>query len=280
MNHQADPILRAMTNDGAFRLVAICSTETVRAAVTAQYVRGPTALRFGELLTAAVLVRQTMAPDYRVQLTLHAPSGGRLLADSQPGGLTRGIVTPSPTGASIEVGGLLQVSRTVLHGRLHESVVDLGHAATISDALMAYMQDSEQITSFAAVSYLPEAPDMAGGFIVQLLPDAPRDTVEAMTVRLEGLPPFDELLRRTGGDLAALTDELLAPLPYTLLGEDSLHFGCVCDLERVVGAIATLDRGAVAELAAAGKPLEIDCDYCHQKYTVPVEQLTTLLERS
>ena len=62
-----DHALRAITLDGAFRVVAICATDTARAIVAAQKASARRAVLLAEMLTGTVLVRETMSPDLRVQ---------------------------------------------------------------------------------------------------------------------------------------------------------------------------------------------------------------------
>src|ERR1700678_881457 len=88
----ADSVVRAITEDGAFRVIAARTTETVRGAVAAQGARGVTARHFGELLTGAVLLREAMAPRQRVQAILKGAAKGSLIADSHPDGTSRGLV--------------------------------------------------------------------------------------------------------------------------------------------------------------------------------------------
>jgi redox-regulated HSP33 family molecular chaperone len=87
-----DSVLRAVSNDGGFRVITALTTETARAAIAAQRAEGETALLFAGLLTGAVLFRETMAPNMRIQCVLDA-GGRRLVADAHPGGDTRGLVT-------------------------------------------------------------------------------------------------------------------------------------------------------------------------------------------
>ena len=62
-----DRVIRAMTNDGAFRVIAAVTTQTVRGAVAAQQAKGAIAARFGDLLTGSILIREAMSPTLRVQ---------------------------------------------------------------------------------------------------------------------------------------------------------------------------------------------------------------------
>src|SRR5580704_11403542 len=88
-----DTALRAITDDGAFRVIAIRTTETVREAADAQEARGDVRRLFGELLTGSILIRHTMAPDLRVQAILQGGDrASRMVADANPDGSTRGLV--------------------------------------------------------------------------------------------------------------------------------------------------------------------------------------------
>ena len=64
---ETDSVVRAMTNDGAFRIVAARTTDTGQAVIAAQKLSGVLAHNMADLVTTAVLYRETMAPSQRVQ---------------------------------------------------------------------------------------------------------------------------------------------------------------------------------------------------------------------
>src|SRR5687767_14004885 len=111
MSGRPDTVLRAITDDGAFRVITALTTRTVRGAAQAQKVAGATARHFGDLLTGAVLYRETMAPNYRVQGILKGAGGsGSLVADSHPFGKTRGLVqVPDKRELSLADGAVIQM---------------------------------------------------------------------------------------------------------------------------------------------------------------------------
>ncbi len=210
-----DGVVRAITRDGAFRVVAVRTTDTVRGAMQAQNVRGASAQHFGELLTGAVIVREAMAPQLRLQCILKGASGrGSLVADSHPDGSTRGLVNFGTRKSELDLrdGALLQVMRTLPNGSLHQGVVQVPRTGGVSGALMAYLQDSEQVVSVIAVrSLLDDSGDLvaAGGYLVQLLPDVERAPLMIMTERLQGDVDLDALLRGEAGSAGGLVDEVL-----------------------------------------------------------------------
>jgi len=279
-----DHVLRAITDDGAFRVVTIQTTDTVQGAIHAQGIDGPAARVFADLLTGAVLVRETMSPDLRVQAILQATdSKSRMVADTHPDGMTRGLWLPREGAdrASFALGSdaRLQVARTLHNGAPHQGVVEVPEQRGISGALMNYMQSSEQVFSVIAVGARFAAGEVIGaaGYIVQLLPEVGEGPLMVMTERLDDFQRIDKLLEQGGAEPRALLGELLYGMPYTEVGETTVHFGCNCSRERILSSLSTLPRHEVQELFDRGEVLEIACDYCKKEYQIGAEQLRGLL---
>jgi molecular chaperone Hsp33 len=282
----SDRVIRAMTNDGAFRVIAAVTTQTVRGAVLAQQAKGKVAARFGELLTGAILIREAMSPTLRVQGILKIPGGGSMVADAHPDGKTRGIVGFSGAAAS-NTGShmLLEMMRTLQNGALHRGIVEVTFddgAGGISDALMSYMQQSEQIVSTIAVSTLMDGEEIvaAGGYMVELLPEVERGPLMVMTQRLEDFPPLSELLRKETKLTTHLVEELLYGMPHTLLAESELTYGCQCSELRLLSSLITLPRAEINALLEDNRVLEIQCDYCRKDYAISPTQLKSFLTPS
>lgn len=284
-----DSALRAMTNDGAFRVIVVRTSDTVRELLRVQHASGATAQRLGELATGAILVRETMAPDYRLQaLWRSADHRTRLVADSYPDGGTRGLVMPpskrpvsTPT-ITTAPGGTLEIVRTLYSGELHRGVVEVPEGGGISEALMTYLQSSEQVASMVSVACVLDGTRLvaAGGYLVQLLPEVGRGPLAIMAERLRDFTSIGELLVKTDAAPHPLLDELLYGMEFTRLTESPLRWKCRCDTVRVMSSLATLSKTDLAELVEAGKTIELSCDYCGQNYNVSPSQLVGLLEQS
>jgi molecular chaperone Hsp33 len=276
-----DGVVRALTDDGSFRVIAAVTTDTVRGAAAAQGASGATARRFGELVTGAVLVREVMAPQLRVQAILKgAPGRGSLIADSHPDGSTRGLVNFGASGAEAvapgaESSGLLQVMRTMPNGALHQGVVSVPPAGSVEDALMTYFQESEQIVSVAGVAALDAGGEImaAGGFVVQLLPEVGRGPLMIMTERLQSGLSLEAMLRTDEPTAEGLLDELLYGMTFTCVGAAEVAFRCHCSELRLIESLATLPAGDIADMLSSAEPLEIRCDYCKRDYAIAPEAL-------
>jgi molecular chaperone Hsp33 len=279
----SDSVLRALTDDGAFRVVVARTTETTQAALSAQSAFDVTGQLLGELITGAVLVRETMAPTHRVQALLRSQDArGRLVADAHPDGGSRGLATRSGGLAQIDPSqGTLEVLRTLYNGELHRGVVHIPERGTISQGLMAYMASSEQVASMVAVSCCIEGGRVraAGGYMVQLLPEVGTAPLAIMTERLRDFENVDALVKQLDAAPAPLLEELLYGMPYTRVSDSPLSFQCQCSALRVMTALASIARNDLEELSRE-PVIEMSCDYCGRSYAVSPEQLKGMLSPS
>ncbi|PKN54441.1 MAG: heat-shock protein Hsp33 [Deltaproteobacteria bacterium HGW-Deltaproteobacteria-14] len=280
MQSPSDRVLRAVTEDGSFRVISARTTEMVREGARIHGVTGPEARLFGELLTAAVLIRETMSPGHRVQVAIGGAEGGSMVADSHPDdGLTRGLVSRGAQVERVRLGpsSLVKVVRTLARG-LHQSVVEAGSDG-VSGAMMSYLQASEQVTATLGVATVMDGDRVvaSGGYVVQLLPECQQGPLMVMTERLADFASLDDFVVRHDADAGSLLGELLFGFHHERLSDEPLVYGCICSAERALGAISTLGAEELHEAASAGEALELTCEYCNHLWSIPPEQIRTLL---
>lgn len=279
-----DRVVRAMTNDGAFRIITARTLDTARAAVKAQDLGGDNARIMAELITAAVLFRETMAPGLRVQAALRgAHETGQMVADSHPDGWNRALIQqrearPFDAGP----GALMQMMRTMPNKELNQGVVEVPAGGTTSDALMAYLDQSEQVQAMVRVcAVLDDAGELvaSGGYIVQVLPEAPdrEGMLLLMAQRIEDdFMAIGPRLTKTDSDAMHLVHEIFWGMEYTELADTPIEHGCDCSRVRVLTSLSTLSRQDIDDLLAEGEPLDITCEWCGTNYRVEVADLRGL----
>jgi molecular chaperone Hsp33 len=280
-----DSVLRAITDDGAFRVIVARTTDTVQHVLNAQGASGATGKHLGDLVTGSILFRETMAPNLRVQGILKGAGGsGSLVADSHPSGKTRGLVQLSSGSSEINIGpgAIMQMMRTLPDGKINQGFVEVPDSGGISRALMEYMQTSEQVVSMLAMGTLLDETRVlaAGGYLVQLLPEVGRGPLMVMTERLRDFENIDAQLKDPNFTPDWLLEELLYGMPYTRLESSEIGFECWCNELRVVSAIATLPKPDIEHLLAGGEVLEIACEYCKREFRIPPARLQGLLNES
>lgn len=280
----ADSVVRAMTNDGAFRVVTARMTDTVNRALQTQQAWGDNGRYLGELLVGSVLVRETMAPSHRVQgLFRTRDRRGQLVADAHPDGGTRGLLARRQGLVDVSLeGGTLEMMRTLYSGEVHRGVVPIPDQGGLSEALMTYMAASEQVASMIAVACVLQGEQVkaAGGYIVQLLPEVGRGPLAIMTERLRDFEHIEGLITEIDAAPAPLLEELLFGMPYTQLDHSALSYKCRCDTVRVMSALASLSRADLEDLLSGEQVIEMECDYCGQQYAVSPVELQGLLQQS
>ncbi|HEX4337650.1 MAG TPA: Hsp33 family molecular chaperone HslO [Polyangiaceae bacterium] len=279
-----DSVFRAMTDDGTFRVVTAQTTHTVRGALAAQGATGETARHFANLLTGVVLLRLTMAPQLRVQAILRGSGrSGSLVADSHPSGNTRGLVTAATSGEALDLGqgSLLRLMRTLQDGSLQQGVVEVPKGG-IAPAFMTYLSVSEQVSCMIGVGAVigDDGAMSAGGYLVQILPEAQRGPLMIMSERLEEFRTIDDRVARPDFSPSTLMSELLYGMPFTPLAETDVRFECWCSHISVVAALSSLPRTEVQSMIDDGDVLEIRCDYCNAQYRVSPAELRGLLDAS
>jgi molecular chaperone Hsp33 len=277
-----DRVLRALTTDGGFRVIAASTTRTVQGAIAAQKAPFPAAETFADLLTSAILFRESMSPEFRVQVIMQASDQrSRLVADALPGGITRGLVTLPEGLRAMPVGpnGVLQVQRTMANGEVHTGVVSVPEDGDVSRAMMRYMHESEQIVTMVTVGCHIENGVVvsAGGLLLQLLPEVERQKLMVMTERMEDFRDIHPLLAQGKADPKTLIDETFWGMEYVQTSESELDFGCHCSPARLAASLSTLPKSEIEDMIAAGAPLEITCQFCGTEYKFHPEQLRGML---
>lgn len=277
-----------MTDDGAFRVIVTRTTTLVREICEAQGITSSTAQTMGDLLTGTILFRETMSPGLRVQgIVRSAEPKISLIADSAPGGATRGLVQGQAISDFIAAEGtFLQMMRTLQNGSINQGIVKIAIEQTsqidhngISRGMMAYMKESEQVDTMLALCTRRDEQGgivESGGYMVQLLPEVGRAPLSIMAERLEDFRTIDHLLV-DGFDPQLVLDELLYGMPYTQLDQSDLAFSCWCSESRLLGALATLDKSEIRSMIDEEAPLEIDCEYCRKHYVIQTHRLAGLI---
>lgn len=267
-----DRVQRAMTNDGSFRVLVASTTQTARAVVAAQSVAGATAAQIANVLTATILVRETMAPENRVQIIYKDARGSQLVGDGYPEGKTRGLVRIKSGAGEVEIGagGVFQVERIVRLGKSHQGIIPTADGEDLVVALRNYFLRSEQVTTMVDLACVERDGDVvaAGGYVVQLLPELTDPPLRAMHQRLQEMGRIETLFDDQGVDPARIMAEVLGDGEHTMLADSPVVFHCPCDRQRVRVAAAALGRDELKKLMAEEEDLSISCDYCRAPYTL------------
>jgi molecular chaperone Hsp33 len=255
----------------------------VRGIAKSQGVRGHTLENLADLASGTILLRLTMAPNYRVQGIIQGVGGGTLVGDSWPDGGTRGLLRASDGQVAFGEGARMQLMRSLPNGSMHQGIVEVSKEHRVSGALMSYLLESEQVTSAIGVGCVVSEGEilLAGGYVVQLLPECTEPPLAVMYERLRhDFADFSRVLAEVDADPDRLVAEILRDMPYTRTLEFALDYRCRCSAERVLASLATVGKDDLEDMIRRAEPLSITCDYCQQQYEVQPQMLQGLLAPS
>ena len=290
----SDYLVRGMSMDGFVKAVAICSTETVRRGAEIHKTTPNATAAFGRALTAASMMGNMQKVE-NGSMTLQIKGGGpigTIVCVSDPQGNVRGyvyepnvpLVEKYPgkldVGATVGTDGTLTVIRDLQMKEPYVGSIELV-SGEIGDDVTAYFAQSEQTPTACALGVLvdrDQSVKVAGGYLLQLLPGAPEETIDkleqgiqragAVTAMLEqGMTPED-ILGQVCGDLGILFMET-TPISYK----------CYCDRKRVEGALISLGKKELQEIADEGKTFPVECQFCDTVYKFTPEDLQGLLKK-
>ena len=289
-----DDLVRGMSMDGFVKVVAIRSTEIVRRGAEIHKTAPNATAAFGRALTAASMMGNMQKVEngsMTLQIKGDGPIG-TIVCVSDPVGNVRGYVyEPNvpfvekypgklDVGATVGNDGMLTVIRDLQMKEPYVGSIPLV-SGEIGDDVTAYFVRSEQIPTACALGVLVDrdcSVRVAGGYLLQLLPGAPDETIDvveagikragAVTAMLDkGMTPED-ILGQVCGDLGVVFMET-TPVEYK----------CYCSRERVTAALISLGKKELEEIAEEGKPFPVECQFCDEQYVFTPEDIRELLKQ-
>jgi molecular chaperone Hsp33 len=283
-----------MSMDGFVKVVAIRSTELVRRGAQIHNTAPNATAAFGRVLTAASMMGNMQKVENGSMTLQFKGDGpiGSIVCVSDPTGNVRGyvyepnvpLVEKHPgkldVGATVGKNGTLTVIRDLQMKEPYVGSIPLV-SGEIGDDITAYFVQSEQIPTACALGVLVDrdcSVKVAGGYLIQLLPGAPDETIDkleegirragAVTAMLEaGLTPED-ILGQVMGDLGVL-----------FLETTEVAYKCYCDRERVTAALISLGRKELQEIAQEGKTFPVECQFCDTTYSFTPDDIQEILKK-
>ena len=286
-----DRIIRATAGDGFIKMAVIDSRDIVQRASEIHGCSPTASAALGRTLSAASLLGDMMKEE-NGSLTIRINGGGPIgsvVAVSDSAGNVRGAVSdpsvdlPLRADGKLNVGGAVGRDGTMTVSRdigLKEPYI--GSTALVSgeiaEDLTAYLLESDQVPSACALGVLVDTDlsiKAAGGFIVQLMPGAPEEYIDALEENIFLMDQLTTVLAEDGAE--ALFAQVLKGFDYHIVSEAPVCYRCYCSRERALEAIACLDRAELEEMAAEEESISVGCQFCDAEYVFTAEDLRAVL---
>ena len=290
-----DYLVRGMSKDGFVKCVAIRSTETVRRGAEIQGTTPNATAAFGRALTAASMMGNMQKVE-NGSMTLQIKGGGpigTIVCVSDAVGNVRGYVTEPKVplvekypgkldvGATVGPDGTLTVIRDLQMKEPYIGSVALT-SGEIGDDVTAYFAQSEQTPTACALGVLvdrAQSVKVAGGYLFQLLPDAPEATISALEQGIRKAGAVTPMLDK-GMTPEEILQTVCGELGVDILEKQEIAYKCYCSRERVSAALLSLGRGELEEIISEDKAFPVECQFCDTVYTFTPADIREMLEKA
>ena len=286
-----DYIVRATAAQGQIRAFAATTREMVETARKAHNTSPVVTAALGRLLTGGAMMGVMMKGDKDVltlQIKCDGPIHG-LVVTADAKGNVKGYADQTDVMLPANAQGKLDVGGAVGSGIL-SVIKDLGlkepyvgqtqlQTGEIGDDLTYYFASSEQVPSCVGLGVLMERDNTvkrAGGFIVQLMPDATEEIIEKLEANLAQITSVTGLLDQ-GDTPEMILEKLLGNLDLEILDRMETRFHCNCDKVRVGKVLISLGKKELQSMIDEGNEVQLNCHFCNTDYTFSVEELKELL---
>lgn len=288
----SDYMIRATAANSQVRAFAITTRDMVEHARAAHNTSPVATAALGRLMTGVAMMGSMMKGDKNI-LTLQIQCSGPIqgltvTADSK--GNVKGYVNNPDVILPASAKGKLDVGRAVDLGVL-TVIKDLGlkepyvgqvelKTGEIADDLTYYFASSEQVPSAVGLGVLMEKNNTvrrAGGFIVQLMPNAEEEVIVQLEKNLAEITSVTELLDQ-GCTPEMILEKLLGNMGLEILDRMDTQFYCNCDKDRVAKALISIGAKELQSLIDEGKTIELNCHFCNTNYEFTVDEMKELLE--
>lgn len=286
-----DYLVRAIAANGQVRAFAAYTKNTVETARQAHNTSPVVTAGLGRLLTAGAMMGSMMKGDRDV-LTIKAEGSGPVghyLVTADSKGNVKGyaanpnVILPANAAGKLDVGGSLGVGLLTV-------IKDLGLkepytgtcelvSGEIAEDLTYYFASSEQTPSSVGLGVLmtkDNTVNVAGGFIIQLMPDATEETISIVEEKISTIKSVTSMLEN-GLAPEGIINLILGGLAPDILDKIPVRFYCNCSKERVSKALIAIGRKELDNIIEENEPIEVKCHFCNKAYNFTVDELKKLV---
>lgn len=286
-----DYIVRASLANDSIRAFAISSTHLVAEARERHRTLPVVTAALGRLLSAGAIMGSMMKGDkdiVTVSLKGDGPAGYiTVTADSH--GHVKGfpgnpnVDIPRKYAGKLDVGaavgrGLLTVSYDLGLKEPYSGQVEI-QTGEVAEDLAYYFTVSEQLPSAVGLGVMVDTDSSvkhAGGFIVQLLPDAPEDVIELLEKKLANLEPVTTMMEQ-GMTPEEMLLHIFEGVDIEFTERHDVKFYCDCSKEKVKRALAAISDKDLQDIVNDDEDIEVKCFFCNTAYKFSIADIKDIL---
>lgn len=290
-----DTLIRGNSTDGAIRVFSAITTDTVNEARRIHNTSATASAALGRLLTAAAIMGvQLKGEEDSVTLQINGDGAiGMMVAVTDSKAHVRGYVEnpyadlPVNKKGKLDVGGIVGKGFLSVIRDLNMKEPYIGRTPLVSgeiaEDITYYYAKSEQVPTALALGVLVDTDlsiKAAGGYMIQLMPEADDQTAERLTEIINTLPPVTDMINdgMNAEDIAfAVTNG------FDMLLENNAAvpaYRCKCSRDRMERALISIGKDEIKSIIDEQGEAEMGCRFCDKKYVFSKEELMALYDKA
>ena len=291
----SDVLVRGQSLDGAIRIFVAVTTDLVNEAQRLHDTSPVATAALGRTLTVAALMGQGLKNDtdsVTIQFRGDGPLGN-MVAVTDSKSRVRGYVVNPYVDLPLNEKGKLDVGGAVGRGYLH-IIRDLSLkepysgqvpiiSGEIAEDVTYYYAKSEQIPTAIGLGVLVGTDNKAvcaGGFMLQLMPEATEDVAAKIEDRMQEIMPITEMLENgmTAEDILFYLTDGFDMLVHNETVEPK--YECKCSQKRMHDAVVSVGKQELRKIIEEDGKCEVECQFCNSKFVFDKAQLEEMYEKS
>jgi len=289
-----DNLIRGITENKQVRFVAVDSTSVVESALKVHELDAAATIIMGRVLCGTLMMAADLKSSDNL-LTIKIESDGiinHVVATADKSGNVKGFMQRREFNFQSDNNTKLSLKSTLGKGQLavikdlglkrpHIGWVELKYG-TIARDLTYYYAISEQINSSVGLGVLLNENNtvrQAGGFIIQLMPQASEFTISKLEDNLQKFPNFTDLLDMGYNVKDIIRNYLLKEFEPVILEENKIQYKCDCSKARFDAGLSMLAKEELQEIIKDGKEITVNCHFCNSNYNFSLDELKKILKR-
>jgi len=290
-----DYIIRAIDREGNFRIFVANTTSLVNDARNIHNTTPTASAALGRTLTAASIMG-TMLKNEKDTISIQIKGDGPIgtvLAVANSKGEVKGYVDnpnvdlPLKKDGKLDVGGAVGRNGKVIVIRnfgLKEPYIGQSNLVSgeIAEDLTNYFAYSEQQPSAVALGVLVDKDTSikaAGGYIIQVLPDATEEAIDRLENNLVNIEPVSSLIEK-GYTPEDIMFHVCSGFNMEIKEKSLTKLVCDCTQERIEEALVAIGKEELQRIIEEDGEAELICHFCNSKYHFDKNELIRLLNEA
>lgn len=290
----ADYLVKSLVYGGQLRAYAVDATETVKKAQEIHDTWSAASAAFGRSLVATLMIAAGELSDEEkmtVRINGDGPIGG-IVIDGNAKGTVKGYVQNPHVHLKLNDSHKIDVKGAVGTSGFLSVTKDLGLkqpftgqvplvSGELGEDFTYYLAKSEQIPSAVGLSVFVEDDNSigsAGGFIIQVMPDATEEVLNDLEKKLAQLPMVSEMMHEQNKTPEEILFEIFPKEEVKILDKMPVAYECDCSKDRFATALASLPKEDIQEMIDKDHGAEAVCHFCGSKYQFNEEELTKIMQ--